>query len=91
MLAGQPTLLEMLVHLWKEAVINMSFVLLGISDYKSIHVFVTQAIRGIIMDEVHARELASVLNTATAQEQCARAQQRGTPLPQQNEIINGAT
>ena len=55
-------LLEMLVHLWKEAVINKAFVLHGISDQKIIHVLVTQAIPGIIVDEVHG-ELASVLNT----------------------------
>ena len=62
LLAGQPMLLEMLVHLWKEAVINKAFVLHGISDQKIIHVLVTQAIPGIIVDEVHG-ELASVLNT----------------------------
>ena len=52
-------LLEMLVHLWKEAVINKAFVL----HRPSIHVLVKQAIPGIIVDEVHARELAFVLNT----------------------------
>ena len=82
MLAGQPTLLEMLAHFWKEAVINMSFVLLVPSDIKSIHVLFTQAIPGIIVDEVHARELVrSQYRHGTAQEQCARAQQRGA-LPQ---------
>ena len=56
--------LEMLVHLWKEAVINKAFVLHGPSDQKTVHVRVTRAIPGIIVDDVHVRELASVLNTA---------------------------
>ena len=44
----------------------MSFVLLGPSDHKSMHVLVTQAIPCIIVDEFHARELASALNAAMA-------------------------
>ena len=53
-------------HLWKEAVISKSFVLLGPSAQNSTHLPLSQAIPGIIVDAVHARELASVLNAAMA-------------------------
>ena len=56
----------MLPHLWKEAVMSKSLVLLRQSAQNSIHVLVAQAVPGVIVDKVHARELASVLNAAMA-------------------------
>ena len=63
---GSPLLLEMLPHLWKEAVMSKQFVLLGPSAQDSIHVLVAQVIPGITVDEFHARECPFILNAAMA-------------------------
>ena len=51
-------MLEILPHLWKKAVISKQFVLLEPSTQSTIHALVAQAIPGINLDEVHARECA---------------------------------
>ena len=65
LLAGQPTLLEMLVHLWKEAVIKTSFVLLGPSDSKVFMCLLRKRFLASLWMKFTPENL-SVLNTAMA-------------------------